>query len=327
MEDMNPKPARLSICIILVFLLISCGTPTNPSTHAQPNDSKDINVKNKPIYIIGPSNMENIILATDNKSLLFLKIDGRNGASAINSIALPEINDYSIDTKGNIWIATDAGITIVDSNGNIKKHITEEPFNKSIWAIRLNHNSILVSIFGKGVWSANISYEGDNIIMQNLKMVLPILTKKVEIQGASILLGTHGNGLMEIMSDASIEKYNNADDPTMDYVNDISFFNERVFIATYSGIYDFTNKKWHHYTFPDKPKSEFMYAVQPLDKYLTLAGGAAGLFAYCEETNVWEAIGTSDNVVYDIFIQDNIVYIASYNGLLIYSASDIKSIC
>jgi hypothetical protein len=323
---MKLKTVYLSICIIL-SLLVSCEILKSPLSYPQPNDSKDTDVTNKPIYIIGASNIENTLLATDNISLLFLKIDDLNDVSIYKSISLPEINDYSLDTRGNIWVATDTGITVIDFDGNIRKHINEEPFDNPIWAININHNSLLISISGRGVWSADVSFEGSNIIMQNLTMISPILTKKIEPRGLSILLGTHGKGLVEINSDTKIKKYNDTDDLTMGYVNDISLFNEKIFIATYSGIYSFTNEEFRRYNLPDKPKSEFVFTVQPLDKSLTLTGSAAGLFAYCEEIDSWKLIGSSDNVVYDIFIQGNTIYVASFNGLLMYSISDIKSIC
>jgi ligand-binding sensor domain-containing protein len=309
--------------------MTSCNNSSGPVTTSQitETNNNEIELDNIPIYIVGPVNKTGSVLIADNRSLYWVTFEGTT-AKIQSSLDLPGINDLAIDTENNTWAATDSGIAIINSQGVITNYFRNEPLNNDIKAIHIDQNRILISVFGKGILSADISHKGNDIELLNFQNVLDVLSIHIEGHDSSVLIATIGGGLIELTPMDKIIEKNSIGPSKIKYVNNLYIQNDKIWIATYSGIFGYSDGKWHQYEIPDKPKSEFMYTVQPIDENMILAGGAGGLFAYCEQLDEWKEITTSpDDIVYDIFKKDDLILIASFNGLIVFTNGDLKSIC
>ncbi|MFZ4463328.1 MAG: ligand-binding sensor domain-containing protein [Bacteroidales bacterium] len=143
-------------------------------------------------------------------------------------------NNISYDPKkSQWWLGRYTGITALDQNGKVVfVSGANDSFNERVEALETDSSGALWMGTLHGLWQFS---EGKYKHYGKLYSVLDERITEIKAMGDTLLLGTHGNGLIFLTKDG-IQQFTTSEGLTGNSINCIAVDEERVFAGTNKGI-------------------------------------------------------------------------------------------
>jgi len=282
-----------------------------------------------PVYVVGPEDARGNVLVAEQSSLKWLS-HGQNGPEVVSQIELAGVNDLAQDGNGNIWAATNSGLARIDpSSGDVA--LIEHPRleGKRVFSVEISDSRIWFGVFGEGLGSAQMDRRLSDVSFYDAGVLTSTLVSDiVSVNRRLTWIATLGDGVL-LLEDGRLEQeYAIGEGLPTSYVNDISYSPPTLWIATYSGLAELSNGAVLARGEPDVAKAEIMYSVTVVDGSTVLVGGAAGgPFAFCSRDASWRNANLTDDIIYDFYLTDEAIWIASFRGLLIVPRDLVSGLC